>query len=301
MYDDEFELTFDLSDEDKASRAPEPEQEPVQEAAPEPAAKTEPAAETEPPVEPVPEPTVPAANGRCVLISGGDRGIGAAAARAFWQAGYRVAVLYHTHAEAAAALEKELPGLLAVQCDVASRASCEVAFHTVEQAVGHVDVLVSNAGIAQQKLFTDITPEEWQHMLDVNLSGAFHLCQLALPGMIRRKAGRILTVSSMWGQTGGSCEVHYSAAKAGLIGLTKALAKEEGPSGITVNCVAPGVIDTDMMAAFTAEDKAALAEETPVGRLGSADEVAQLLVFLAGESAGYITGQVFGVNGGLVI
>ena len=295
MYDDEFELTFDLSDEDKASRAPEPEQEPVQEAAP------EPAAETEPPVEAVPEPAVPAANGRCVLISGGDRGIGAAAARAFWQAGYRVAVLYHTHAEAAAALEKELPGLLAVQCDVASRASCEVAFHTVEQAVGHVDVLVSNAGIAQQKLFTDITPEEWQHMLDVNLSGAFHLCQLALPGMIRRKAGRILTVSSMWGQTGGSCEVHYSAAKAGLIGLTKALAKEEGPSGITVNCVAPGVIDTDMMAAFTAEDKAALAEETPVGRLGSADEVAQLLVFLAGASAGYITGQVFGVNGGLVI
>ena len=309
MYDDEFELTFDLSDEDEASRAPAPEQEPVQEAAPEPAAETEPpvepvpgpAAEAEPPVEPVPEPAVPAANGRCVLISGGDRGIGAAAARAFWQAGYRVAVLYHTHAEAAAALEKALPGLLAVQCDVASRASCEVAFHTVEQAVGHVDVLVSNAGIAQQKLFTDITPEEWQHMLDVNLSGAFHLCQLALPGMIRRKAGRILTVSSMWGQTGGSCEVHYSAAKAGLIGLTKALAKEEGPSGITVNCVAPGVIDTDMMAAFTAEDKAALAEETPVGRLGSADEVAQLLVFLAGESAGYITGQVFGVNGGLVI
>ena len=295
MYDDEFELTFDLSDEDEASRAPAQEQEPVQEAAP------EPAAETEPPVEAVPEPAVPAANGRCVLISGGDRGIGAAAARAFWQAGYRVAVLYHTHAEAAAALEKELPGLLAVQCDVASRASCEVAFHTVEQAVGHVDVLVSNAGIAQQKLFTDITPEEWQHMLDVNLTGAFNLCQLVLPGMIRRKAGRILTVSSMWGQTGGSCEVHYSAAKAGLIGLTKALAKEEGPSGITVNCVAPGVIDTDMMAAFTAEDKAALAEETPVGRLGSADEVAQLLVFLAGESAGYITGQVFGVNGGLVI
>lgn len=285
MYDDEFELTFDLSDEDEASRAPAP----------------EPAAETEPPVEAVPEPAVPAANGRCVLISGGDRGIGAAAARAFWQVGYRVAVLYHTHAEAAAALEKALPGLLAVQCDVASRASCEVAFHTVEQAVGHVDVLVSNAGIAQQKLFTDITPEEWQHMLDVNLSGAFHLCQLALPGMIRRKQGRILTVSSMWGQTGGSCEVHYSAAKAGLIGLTKALAKEEGPSGITVNCVAPGVIETDMMAAFTAEDKAALAEETPVGRLGTPEEVAKLLVFLASEDAGYITGQVFGVNGGLVI
>ena len=325
MYDDEFELTFNLSDEDPAPaempKAPAEEAEPEKPEPPTPAPDEEPtivvpelgrkpAAEPVPPeAADVPEtPAVPEAPQqpepaavRCVLISGGDRGIGAAAARAFYKAGYRVAVLYHTNADAAAALEQELPGCIAVQCDVASRASCEVAFHTVEQAVGHVDVLVSNAGIAQQKLFTDITPEEWQHMLDVNLSGAFHLCQLALPGMIRRKAGRILTVSSMWGQTGGSCEVHYSAAKAGLIGLTKALAKEEGPSGITVNCVAPGVIDTDMMAAFTAEDKAALAEETPVGRLGSADEVAQLLVFLAGESAGYITGQVFGVNGGLVI
>ena len=253
--------------------------------------------------EPVKERSAPAtpAAARRVLISGGDRGIGAAAACAFAAAGYQVAVLYHQNAAAAAALEQQLPGCIAIQCDVASRASCELAFHAVEQAMGRVDVLVCNAGIAQQKLFTDITPEEWQRMLDVNLSGAFHLCQLALPGMIRRKQGRILTVSSMWGQTGGSCEVHYSAAKAGLIGLTKALAKEEGPSGITVNCVAPGVIETDMMAAFTAEDKAALAEETPVGRLGTPEEVAKLLVFLAGEDAGYITGQVFGVNGGLVI
>ena len=278
MYDDEFELTFNLSDEDTAPvelpKAAEPEApEPPQVDQPE---QSEPEPEPAPPEAEAPRPRP--SNGQCVLISGGDRGIGAAAA-----------------------LEQELPGCIAVQCDVASRASCEVAFHAVEQALGRVDVLVCNAGIAQQKLFTDITPDEWQHMLDVNLSGAFHLCQLALPGMIRRKAGRILTVSSMWGQTGGSCEVHYSAAKAGLIGLTKALAKEEGPSGITVNCVAPGVIDTDMMAAFTAEDKAALADETPVGRLGSADEVAKLLVFLAGEDAGYITGQVFGVNGGLVI
>ena len=301
MYDDEFELTFNLSDEDTAPvelpKAAEPEApEPPQVDQPE---QSEPEPEPAPPEAEAPRPRP--SNGQCVLISGGDRGIGAAAARAFYAAGAQVAVLYHTNADAAAALEQELPGCIAVQCDVASRASCEVAFHAVEQALGRVDVLVCNAGIAQQKLFTDITPDEWQHMLDVNLSGAFHLCQLALPGMIRRKAGRILTVSSMWGQTGGSCEVHYSAAKAGLIGLTKALAKEEGPSGITVNCVAPGVIDTDMMAAFTAEDKAALAEETPVGRLGSADEVAKLLVFLAGEDAGYITGQVFGVNGGLVI
>ena len=321
MYEDEFELTFDTPEEEPVY-VPEPKAPPKPKAAPVPPAPEEPTrimemsgdAAPAPRQAPAPEPAVPPAipkpdpvvlaapaHGRCVLISGGDRGIGAAAARAFYAAGYRVAVLYHRNADAAAALEKQLPGVLAVQCDVASRASCELAFCTVEQALGRVDVLVSNAGIAQQKLFTDITPEEWQRMLDVNLSGAFHLCQLALPGMIRRKAGRILTVSSMWGQTGGSCEVHYSAAKAGLIGLTKALAKEEGPSGITVNCVAPGVIDTDMMAAFTAEDKAALAEETPVGRLGTAEEVAKLLVFLAGEDAGYITGQVFGVNGGLVI
>ena len=321
MYEDEFELTFDTPEEEPVY-VPEPKAPPKPKAAPVPPAPEEPTrimemsgdAAPAPRQAPAPEPAVPPAipkpdpvvlaapaHGRCVLISGGDRGIGAAAARAFYAAGYRVAVLYHSNADAAAALEKQLPGVLAVQCDVASRASCELAFRTVEQALGRVDVLVSNAGIAQQKLFTDITPEEWQRMLDVNLSGAFHLCQLALPGMIRRKAGRILTVSSMWGQTGGSCEVHYSAAKAGLIGLTKALAKEEGPSGITVNCVAPGVIETDMMAAFTAEDKAALAEETPVGRLGTADEVARLLVFLASEDAGYITGQVFGVNGGLVI
>ena len=316
MYNDEFELTFDLADagpknEQRRPTLPEPEEAavaapPVQEtretpvsAAPENTPASEPEREPEPAAEP--QSTAPAAKDRTVLISGGDRGIGAAAARAFYAAGYRVAVFYHTNAEAAAALQKELPGVLAVQCDVASRASCELAFRAAEQALGRVDVLVSNAGIAQQKLFTDITPEEWQHMLDVNLSGAFHLCQLALPGMIRRKAGRILTVSSMWGQTGGSCEVHYSAAKAGLIGLTKALAKEEGPSGITVNVIAPGVINTDMMAGFTDEDRAALAEETPVERLGEPDEIARTMVFLADEASGYITGQVLGVNGGLVI
>ena len=138
-------------------------------------------------------------------------------------------------------------------------------------------------------------------MLDVHLSGAFHCCQCALPHMLHQKWGRIVTVSSMWGQVGGSCEVAYSAAKAGLIGLTRALAKEEGPSGITVNCVAPGVIETDMMAAFSAEDKAALAEETPLGSLGSPEQVAKAILFLAGDDADYITGQVLGVNGGLVV
>ena len=320
MYEDEFELTFNLSGEEPQPEqaAQEPPVPPKPKAAspvvdeptrvmvlekPQPAPQPEMPEPVQEEPEKTPAPTVQAAaNGRCVLISGGDRGIGAAAARAFYAAGYRVAVLYHSNAKAAAERKNQLARHApTVQCDVGVPRSCELAFRTAEQALGRVDVLVSNAGIAQQKLFTDITPEEWQRMLDVNLTGAFNLCQLALPGMIRRKAGRILTVSSMWGQTGGSCEVHYSAAKAGLIGLTKALAKEEGPSGITVNCVAPGVIDTDMMASFTAEDKAALAEETPVGRLGTAEEVAKLLLYLAGEDAGYITGQVFGVNGGLVI
>ena len=259
MYDDEFELKFDLAEDDAdtvelpgkplqpAPEAPEkaadaektadaelPAEEPTivlgaLEQTPAPAVEREPEPEAAPAAK-APEPEAPTGSGRCVLISGGDRGIGAAAAQAFYAAGYRVAVLYHQNAEAAARLEKALPGCTVVQCDVASRASCELAFHTVEQALGHVDVLVCNAGIAQQKLFTDITPEEWQRMLDVNLSGAFHLCQLALPGMIHRKAGRILTVSSMWGQTGGSCEVHYSAAKAGLIGLTKAWPKRKAPA-----------------------------------------------------------------------
>ena len=207
MYEDEFELTFDTPEEEpvyepeKASAAPAPvpettpaeivPDEPTRVLEPRRAAPAEPAeptpvSEPEPAEEPQPQSAAVPANGRTVLISGGDRGIGAAAARAFYAAGYRVAVLYHSNAKAAAELEKQLSGITAVQCDVASRASCELAFRTAEQALGRVDVLVSNAGIAQQKLFTDITPEEWQHMLDVNLTGAFHLCQLALPGMIHR-------------------------------------------------------------------------------------------------------------------
>lgn len=239
---------------------------------------------------------------KTVLVTGASRGIGAAVARAFANAGYRVAVNYNTSKTEAEALAAQWPDqMLPVQADVADRAQVEAMFHQVEEAFGGVDVLVCNAGIARQELFTDVTPAAWQRMLDVHLSGAFHCCQCALPHMLHQKWGRIVTVSSMWGQVGGSCEVAYSAAKAGLIGLTRALAKEEGPSGITVNCVAPGVIDTEMMAAFSDEDRAALAEETPVGRLGTAAEIARTLVFLADEASGYITGQVIGQNGGLVI
>lgn len=243
---------------------------------------------------------------RAVLITGASRGIGAAVARRFAREGWRVGVNYRTSRGRAEALAAEiaaaggqtalLPG------DVSDPAQAAALVRAAEEQLGPLDALVCNAGVAlPQQLLTDTTDEQWRQVMGVDLDGVFYTLRAAVPGFVLRQRGAIVTVSSMWGVTGGSCEVAYSAAKAGVIGLTKALAKEEGPSGITVNCVAPGVIDTDMMAAFTAEDKAALAEETPVGRLGSADEVAQLLVFLAGESAGYITGQVFGVNGGLVI
>ena len=239
---------------------------------------------------------------RTVLITGGSRGIGAASVRAFAGAGYRVAFSYHSHEAAARALEEELGGRArAFRADVADPAQVRRLLEECRSAFGPAEILICSAGIAQQKLFTDLTDQDWQRMLDVDLSGAFYCCRQALPDMIRARWGRILLVSSMWGQTGGSCEVHYSAAKAGLIGLGKALAKEEGPSGVTVNILAPGVVDTDMMAGFSPEDKQALAEETPVGRLGSPEEMARTLLFLAGEESGYITGQVLGQNGGLVI
>ena len=242
-----------------------------------------------------------------VLITGGSRGIGAAAVLAFARAGYQVAFTWNSHASAAeqvlAQAQQIAPNsrFLALRADAADAAQVATAVRRAEQELGGLQVLVCNAGIAQQKLFTDTTDEDWRRIMGVDLDGAFYACRAVLPGMIHQKYGRILLVSSMWGQTGGSCEVAYSAAKAGLIGLGKALAKEEGPSGITVNIVAPGVIDTDMMAGFTDEDRAVLAEDTPVGRLGTPEEIARTLVFLADEASGYITGQVIGQNGGLVI
>lgn len=242
-----------------------------------------------------------------VLITGGSRGIGAAAVLAFARAGYQVAFTWNNHASAAeqvlAQAQQMAPNsrFLALRADAADAVQVATAVRRAEQELGGLQVLVCNAGIAQQKLFTDTTDEDWRRIMGVDLDGAFYACRAVLPGMIHQKYGRILLVSSMWGQTGGSCEVAYSAAKAGLIGLGKALAKEEGPSGITVNIVAPGVIDTDMMAGFTDEDRAVLAEDTPVGRLGTPEEIARTLVFLADDASGYITGQVIGQNGGLVI
>ena len=234
---------------------------------------------------------------RTVLITGGSRGIGAGAVRAFSKAGYRVAFFYLNSEASASALAAET-GACAIRCDVRDSASVSCAVAQAQRVLSHIDVLVNNAGVAQQKLFTDITDEDWRAMLDTHLTGAFLLGRAVLPGMISRRHGRIINVGSIWGQVGASCEVHYSAAKAGLIGLTKALAKEVAPSGVTVNCVCPGVIATDMLASFTEEDLAVLCEETPVGRLGTPEDVARTLVFLAEESAGFITGQVIGVNGG---
>lgn len=243
--------------------------------------------------------------GRTVLITGASRGIGAACARRFAAAGDRVALNYCRAEERAMALAEELRAAGArvelFQADVGDTAQVERMVDNVLDKFCQLDILVCNAGIAQQKLFGDLTDEDWRRMFAVNVDGVFYTIRAALPHFIHRKAGRIVTVSSMWGQIGGSCEVAYSAAKAAVIGLTKALAKEVGPSGITVNCVAPGVIATEMNANLDAEALAALAEETPLGIIGQPEDAAQAIWYLASDDAGFLTGQVLAPNGGLVI
>ncbi len=242
---------------------------------------------------------------KTVLITGASRGIGRETARKFALEGANVAVNYCKSADDAAAFCAELRrqgyNVLPVQADVSDRAQVQQMFAVIERQLGSVDILVNNAGISQQKLFTDITDDEWQHMLAVNLNGAFYCCQAVLPGMIRKKAGKIINISSVWGISGASCEVHYTVSKAALIGLTKALAKEMGPSGIQVNCVAPGVIDTDMNRCYDAETMRSLAEETPLGVIGRAVDIAETILFLASEKADFITGQVVSPNGGFLI
>ena len=242
---------------------------------------------------------------KTVLITGASRGIGAATAEWFAAHGYTVAVHYHQAEREANAVVARLiaagADAFAVQADVADAAQVDRMVDTVLGRMGHIDVLVSNAGVSSAGLITDTTDDEWNRMIGVNLSGAFYICRAVLPSMIARQSGRIVTVSSMWGEIGASCEVAYSAAKAGLIGLTKALAKEVAPSGIRVNCVAPGVIQTEMNAHLTAADMAVLADETPCGRIGKPEEIAAAIGFLASDEADFITGQVLGVNGGMVI
>lgn len=237
---------------------------------------------------------------KVALITGGSRGIGRAMVELFSGAGYAVAFTYKSSHEAAAELS-ERTGALAINADSANPADIERAVKTVEEKLGNVDILINNAAVSLFSLFTDLTLEAWRASFSTNVDGAFLYSKLTLPSMIRNHSGRIINISSMWGQVGSSCEVHYSATKAALIGMTKALAKEVGPSGITVNCIAPGVIDTDMNAALSEDDMAALKDETPLMRIGTPREVAAAALFLAGDDAAFITGAVINVNGGLVV
>lgn len=242
---------------------------------------------------------------KVAVVTGASRGIGAATAVALAEAGFAVAVLYRTNrvlAETCVQKIRENGGTAhAYAVDVTDSAAVKMVTAQIEKDLGAVSVLVNNAGISEQKLFTDITDSDWEQMLAVHLNGAFYMTRALVPAMVHRKYGRIINIASMWGETGGSCEVHYSAAKAGLIGFTKALAKELAPSGITVNAVSPGAVETDMMRALGEEVCKSVAEETPVGRLAHPQEIADAICFLASEKAAYITGQVLSVNGGAVI
>lgn len=241
---------------------------------------------------------------RIALVTGSSRGIGRAIALQLAQNGYAVAV----NGRSPESLQAVAAEIIArggdakgYVCDVTDAEAVARMGDAVERELGTVTALVNNAGIAQQKLLTDVTDTEWRRMMATHVDGAFYTCRRFLPGMIRRQTGSIVNISSMWGQVGGSCEVPYSAAKAALIGFTRALAKEVGPSGIRVNCVAPGVIQTDMMAGFDEAALQELREETPLCRLGTVQDVAQAAAFLLSDAAGFITGQVLAPNGGMII
>ena len=239
------------------------------------------------------------------LITGGSRGIGAAAARLFARRGWGVAVGCHQSRGRVEVLAGELSRLgvpaMAVQADVADAGQVQRMVDKTLKAFGRLDILVCCAGISHVGLISQISGDEWRRLFAVNVDGVHHCCRAVLPHMLERKSGSIVTVSSMWGQVGASCEAAYSAAKGAVIAYTKALAKELGPSHIRVNCVAPGVIDTEMNAHLTRSAIAALADETPLGRVGTPEEAAAAISFLAGDEASFLTGQVVCPNGGLVV
>lgn len=238
-----------------------------------------------------------------VLVTGASGGIGRAIALAFGHAGCRVALHYNAHSEpaikTAKLIVKQGGTAEAFGADLTDEAQVERLFRECESSLGKVSVLVNNAGMSWQGLFTDMALSQWQQVMDVNLTSMFLCCRRALPPMIKDKSGCIINISSMWGQQGAACEAAYSASKAAVIGLTQALAMEEGPSGIRVNCIAPGVIDTPMNSHLSDRDIEALMEETPLMRIGSPEDVARAAVYLAG--AEFVTGQVLGVNGGFVM
>lgn len=238
---------------------------------------------------------------KTALVTGGSRGIGAAIAHRLSADGFRVcATSRHPESVAPDSLLLERGGFYA-PFSAEEAASCAHLVDTVLEKICQLDILVCNAGVSWRGLTQDMSEEDYRYLMAVDLDAAFYCCKAVLPHMIRRKSGKIVLISSMWGQVGGACEVAYSAAKAGLIGLTKALAKEVGPSGITVNCVAPGVIDTEMNQALGPQALSDLAEETPLGRLGSVQDVAGCVSYLCSDAGGFLTGQVIAPNGGLVI
>ncbi len=237
---------------------------------------------------------------KVALVTGGSRGIGREICRVLAREGWRVAVNYNNSEAAALAVAQETGGI-AVGCDVASPADVDAMFAKIRAELGEISLLVNNAGIGEYGLFTDLSFERWNELLATNLSGAFNCCKAAIPAMVRAKSGCIVNIASMWGEVGASCEAAYSVTKAGLIGMTKALAKELGPSGIRVNAVSPGCIETDMMARFSPAERDALADETPLGVIGQPSDAAEAVAFLASDAARFITGQVLGVNGGFVI
>ncbi|MBR7070637.1 MAG: 3-oxoacyl-ACP reductase FabG [Clostridia bacterium] len=240
-----------------------------------------------------------------VVITGGSRGIGAATAILFARKGYQVVITYNESFESANLLTRSLSarGLSAVamKANVANRSEMELVFKETAYRFGSVDVLINNAGISMIDTITRLDPIDADRIFDIDLKGVYYCCRAVTPYMVSQKSGRIINISSMWGQVGASCEVAYSAAKAGVIGLTKALAKELAPSGITVNAIAPGLIETGMNAELSVEDLNRFVEDIPLGRMGSPEEIAAAALFLSGEDAEYITGQVLGINGGYVV
>lgn len=241
---------------------------------------------------------------KVALVTGGAKGIGEAICRSLANDGFKIAINYNKSEKEAIVLKDELSEITEVEifkCDVSDSDAVKEMFSEISLKLGNVNVLVNNAGIAEQVLFTDITDEMWQRMINTNLSSAFYCSREALKNMINEKNGVIINISSMWGEVGASMEVHYSTAKAGLIGMTKALAKEVGLSGVRVNAVSPGVVLTDMMNAFSENDKEILKDETPLNTLGTPEDIADAVSFLASDKARFVTGQVLSVNGGFVI
>lgn len=241
---------------------------------------------------------------KTAFVTGGAKGIGAAIVKKLCEDGFTVAVGYCTSEQRASAFCSELvySGYEAfpVKCDVSSSDYVKKAVSHIIGRTGNIDVLVNNSGVSLWGLFDTTSDSQWDEVIDTNLRGTFNCCREVLPLMLKNKYGRIINISSVWGQVGASCEAVYSASKAGIIGLTKALAKEYALSGITVNCVCPGVIDTDMMKRFSEEEKEAICEEIPMNRMGAPEEAAFAVSFFADERASYVTGQILGVNGGSV-